>query len=191
MLKLYYSFWVHLGGWCCEKAEFLPWSHHPNSSPLNLPAGQLHSLASGAHLNRETCSLVGLGNLLHKGKLSVSCPAGGFAPWGQTSSLLLCSIPEAPSEREGWPESCAQLPGLGGEFLSLKVFVLLFQAKSCICHMCGAHLNRLHSCLYCVFFGCFTKKHIHEHAKTKRHNLGEFSSPCCSSSSVLPCVPGQ
>ncbi|NXJ53265.1 UB22A hydrolase, partial [Spizaetus tyrannus] len=45
------------------------------------------------------------------------------------------------------------------------------QAKSCICHMCGAHLNRLHSCLYCVFFGCFTKKHIHEHAKTKRHNL--------------------
>ncbi|KAM7371966.1 hypothetical protein PAMP_009166 [Pampus punctatissimus] len=45
------------------------------------------------------------------------------------------------------------------------------QAKSCICHMCGAHLNRLHSCLYCVFFGCFTKKHIHEHAKNKRHNL--------------------
>lgn len=50
---------------------------------------------------------------------------------------------------------------------------LLFQAKSCICHMCGAHLNRLHSCLYCVFFACFAKKHIHEHAKSKRHNLGE------------------
>lgn len=48
------------------------------------------------------------------------------------------------------------------------------QAKSCICHMCGAHLNRLHSCLYCVFFGCFTKKHIHEHAKNKRHNLGKL-----------------
>ncbi|XP_068100986.1 ubiquitin carboxyl-terminal hydrolase 22-A [Hyperolius riggenbachi] len=45
------------------------------------------------------------------------------------------------------------------------------KAKSCVCHMCGAHLNRLHSCLYCVFFGCFTKKHIHEHAKLKRHNL--------------------
>ncbi|KAG9340466.1 hypothetical protein JZ751_021579, partial [Albula glossodonta] len=45
------------------------------------------------------------------------------------------------------------------------------QAKSCMCHMCGAHLSRLHSCLYCVFFGCFTKKHIHEHAKNKRHNL--------------------
>lgn len=50
------------------------------------------------------------------------------------------------------------------------------QAKSCICHMCGAHLNRLHSCLYCVFFGCFTRKHIHEHAKNKRHNLGESSA---------------
>ncbi|XP_045065691.1 ubiquitin carboxyl-terminal hydrolase 22-like isoform X3 [Coregonus clupeaformis] len=45
------------------------------------------------------------------------------------------------------------------------------KAKSCVCHMCGAHLNRLHSCLSCVFFGCFTKKHIHEHAKNKRHNL--------------------
>uniref|UniRef100_G1SDG3 Ubiquitin carboxyl-terminal hydrolase n=1 Tax=Oryctolagus cuniculus TaxID=9986 RepID=G1SDG3_RABIT len=45
------------------------------------------------------------------------------------------------------------------------------KAKSCVCHVCGVHLNRLHSCLYCVFFGCFTKKHIHEHAKSKRHNL--------------------
>ncbi|EPY88644.1 ubiquitin carboxyl-terminal hydrolase 22 [Camelus ferus] len=49
-------------------------------------------------------------------------------------------------------------------------------AKSCVCHVCGVHLNRLHSCLHCVFFGCFTKKHIHEHAKgvffgcfTKKH----------------------
>nr|XP_040032268.1 LOW QUALITY PROTEIN: ubiquitin carboxyl-terminal hydrolase 22 [Gasterosteus aculeatus aculeatus] len=45
------------------------------------------------------------------------------------------------------------------------------KAKSCICHMCGAHLNRLHSCLSCVFFGCFAKNHIHEHAKSKKHNL--------------------
>lgn len=57
--------------------------------------------------------------------------------------------------------------------LILPLFFFL-QAKSCICHMCGAHLNRLHSCLYCVFFGCFTKKHIHEHAKNKRHNLGKL-----------------
>uniref|UniRef100_A0A9J7ZFQ9 Ubiquitin carboxyl-terminal hydrolase n=1 Tax=Cyprinus carpio carpio TaxID=630221 RepID=A0A9J7ZFQ9_CYPCA len=45
------------------------------------------------------------------------------------------------------------------------------KAKSCVCHLCGAHLNRLHSCLHCVFFGCFSKKHIHDHAKNKRHNL--------------------
>ncbi|XP_036308136.1 ubiquitin carboxyl-terminal hydrolase 22 isoform X2 [Pipistrellus kuhlii] len=45
------------------------------------------------------------------------------------------------------------------------------KAKSCVCHVCGVHLSRLHSCLHCVFFGCFTKKHIHEHAKSKRHNL--------------------
>ncbi|XP_045658252.1 LOW QUALITY PROTEIN: ubiquitin carboxyl-terminal hydrolase 27-like [Ursus americanus] len=45
------------------------------------------------------------------------------------------------------------------------------KAKSCICHVCGTHLNRLHSCLSCVFFGCFTEKHIHEHAETKQHNL--------------------
>ncbi|KAM7371178.1 hypothetical protein PAMP_010669 [Pampus punctatissimus] len=52
-----------------------------------------------------------------------------------------------------------------------SVYSCHYQAKSCICHMCGAHLNRLHSCLYCVFFACFAKKHIHEHAKSKRHNL--------------------
>lgn len=53
------------------------------------------------------------------------------------------------------------------------------KAKSCVCHVCGVHLNRLHSCLHCVFFGCFTKKHIHEHAKSKRHNLGKAPSDEC------------
>ncbi|KAM9042905.1 LOW QUALITY PROTEIN: ubiquitin carboxyl-terminal hydrolase 51 [Megaptera novaeangliae] len=43
------------------------------------------------------------------------------------------------------------------------------KAKSCICHICS--MNRLHSCLSCVFFGCFTEKHIHKHAETKQHNL--------------------
>ncbi|XP_058391205.1 ubiquitin carboxyl-terminal hydrolase 51 [Diceros bicornis minor] len=45
------------------------------------------------------------------------------------------------------------------------------KAKSCICHVCSTHMNRLHSCLTCVFFGCFTEKHIHKHAETKQHNL--------------------
>ncbi|XP_072337180.1 ubiquitin carboxyl-terminal hydrolase 22 isoform X2 [Scyliorhinus torazame] len=61
--------------------------------------------------------------------------------------------------------------GICQQSVKILELVLLRKAKSCICHMCGAHLNRLHSCLYCVFFGCFTKKHIHEHAKSKRHNL--------------------
>ncbi|XP_034341545.1 ubiquitin carboxyl-terminal hydrolase 51 [Arvicanthis niloticus] len=45
------------------------------------------------------------------------------------------------------------------------------KAKSCICHVCSTHKNRLHSCLSCVFFGCFTEKHIHTHAETNQHNL--------------------
>ncbi|XP_008587498.1 PREDICTED: ubiquitin carboxyl-terminal hydrolase 51 [Galeopterus variegatus] len=45
------------------------------------------------------------------------------------------------------------------------------KAKLCICHVCSTHMNRLHSCLSCVFFGCFTEKHIHKHAETKQHNL--------------------
>ncbi|KAM5195159.1 LOW QUALITY PROTEIN: ubiquitin carboxyl-terminal hydrolase 51 [Hipposideros larvatus] len=45
------------------------------------------------------------------------------------------------------------------------------KAKSCICRVCSTHMNRLHSCLSCVFFGCFTEKHIHKHAETEQHNL--------------------
>nr|XP_020009085.1 ubiquitin carboxyl-terminal hydrolase 51-like [Castor canadensis]XP_020009086.1 ubiquitin carboxyl-terminal hydrolase 51-like [Castor canadensis] len=45
------------------------------------------------------------------------------------------------------------------------------RVKPCICHVCSTHMNRLHSCMSCGFFGCFTKKHIHKHAETKRHNL--------------------
>lgn len=45
------------------------------------------------------------------------------------------------------------------------------KAKSCICHVCSSHMNRLHSCLSCVFFGCLTEKHIHKHAEMKQHNL--------------------
>ncbi|CAH6782602.1 ubiquitin carboxyl-terminal hydrolase 51 [Phodopus roborovskii] len=45
------------------------------------------------------------------------------------------------------------------------------KAKSCICHVCNTHKNRLHSCLSCVYFGCFTEKHIHIHAETKQHHL--------------------
>ncbi|XP_054160267.1 ubiquitin carboxyl-terminal hydrolase 22-like [Oppia nitens] len=45
------------------------------------------------------------------------------------------------------------------------------KAQSCICFTCRQTNSRLHSCLYCVFFGCFTGHHIHDHAKTQNHCL--------------------
>ncbi|ELU07196.1 hypothetical protein CAPTEDRAFT_18184 [Capitella teleta] len=39
------------------------------------------------------------------------------------------------------------------------------------CHTCRQMSPRLHSCLHCVFFGCFGAKHIHQHAKSKNHEL--------------------
>ncbi|XP_055460320.1 ubiquitin carboxyl-terminal hydrolase 51 [Psammomys obesus] len=45
------------------------------------------------------------------------------------------------------------------------------KAKSCICNICSTHNNRLRLCVSCVFFGCFTEKHIHNHAETTQHSL--------------------
>lgn len=45
------------------------------------------------------------------------------------------------------------------------------KAKSCVCHTCRQARPRLHSCLSCVYFGCYGSKHIQEHAKSKMHNL--------------------
>lgn len=45
------------------------------------------------------------------------------------------------------------------------------KAKSMFCHTCRQHLPRLHSCLYCVYFGCYSNKHMADHAKSKNHNL--------------------
>lgn len=49
-----------------------------------------------------------------------------------------------------------------------------FQGKSGVCHTCRFPSFRLHACLYCVYFGCYTTKHIHEHAFSKNHNLGTY-----------------
>ena len=46
------------------------------------------------------------------------------------------------------------------------------QARNCICFTCRQPDVRLHSCLYCVFFGCFASRHIHNHSSTNNHNLG-------------------
>ncbi|CAH1793786.1 unnamed protein product [Owenia fusiformis] len=46
------------------------------------------------------------------------------------------------------------------------------KAKSCICHSCRVISARLHSCLSCVYFGCYGgNDHIKQHATTKRHNF--------------------
>lgn len=46
--------------------------------------------------------------------------------------------------------------------------------KACwsICHTCKQHGPRLHSCLHCIYFGCYgNNRHIQEHARTKFHYL--------------------
>lgn len=48
------------------------------------------------------------------------------------------------------------------------------QAVSCLCHTCNTYKDRLHSCLHCIFFGCYVKGHIQDHAKTKKHFLGNL-----------------
>ncbi|XP_071443594.1 ubiquitin carboxyl-terminal hydrolase 22 [Hetaerina americana] len=45
------------------------------------------------------------------------------------------------------------------------------KARSCFCHMCHNTGSRLHSCLYCIFFGCYSLGHIQQHAEQKKHFL--------------------
>lgn len=45
------------------------------------------------------------------------------------------------------------------------------KALSMFCYTCREHAPRLHTCLFCVHFGCYNSKHIHEHSKSKKHLL--------------------
>ncbi|CAN8030243.1 unnamed protein product [Ixodes persulcatus] len=45
------------------------------------------------------------------------------------------------------------------------------KAQLCKCHACHARGPRLHACLQCVYFGCYSNRHIHEHARTNQHVL--------------------
>jgi ubiquitin carboxyl-terminal hydrolase 22/27/51 len=45
------------------------------------------------------------------------------------------------------------------------------KAKTAICHTCRQYRPRLHSCLFCVYFGCYGARHIQEHALSKKHNI--------------------
>ncbi|XP_015778040.1 PREDICTED: ubiquitin carboxyl-terminal hydrolase 22-like [Acropora digitifera] len=46
------------------------------------------------------------------------------------------------------------------------------KASLCYCHDCGTYSSRLHSCLFCVYFGCYTgNRHIQYHAQSTGHSL--------------------
>ena len=58
---------------------------------------------------------------------------------------------------------------------SSDIALVDFQATSCNCHGCGTYSCRLHSCLFCVYFGCYTgSRHIQQHARSSGHCLGEY-----------------
>ncbi|KAJ8897939.1 hypothetical protein PR048_003297 [Dryococelus australis] len=44
------------------------------------------------------------------------------------------------------------------------------KATTCFCFVCKSYGPRLHSCLHCIYFGCFSG-HIQEHAKLEKHYL--------------------
>ncbi|XP_035204719.1 ubiquitin carboxyl-terminal hydrolase 22-like isoform X2 [Stegodyphus dumicola] len=41
----------------------------------------------------------------------------------------------------------------------------------CICYECKILTRRIHACLFCVYFGCYYRSHIHKHAEEKQHHL--------------------
>ncbi|XP_067005942.1 ubiquitin carboxyl-terminal hydrolase 22 isoform X2 [Anabrus simplex] len=45
------------------------------------------------------------------------------------------------------------------------------KAYSAFCFICKNFGPRLHSCLHCIYFGCYTGGHIQEHARLKKHFL--------------------
>ncbi|XP_068082564.1 ubiquitin carboxyl-terminal hydrolase 22-like [Anabrus simplex] len=45
------------------------------------------------------------------------------------------------------------------------------KASSAFCFVCKNFGPRLHSCLHCIYFGCYTAGHIKEHAMLKKHFL--------------------
>ena len=66
--------------------------------------------------------------------------------------------------------------------LLLCFYFCLFKASLSYCHDCGTYSGRLHSCLLCVYFGCYTgNRHIQYHAQSTGHSLGAGTNlPCFS-----------
>jgi len=45
------------------------------------------------------------------------------------------------------------------------------KALNTFCYVCHSTQNRIHSCLHCVFLGCYGARHIQDHLKIKQHTL--------------------
>ncbi|XP_059145026.1 ubiquitin carboxyl-terminal hydrolase 22-like isoform X2 [Physella acuta] len=45
------------------------------------------------------------------------------------------------------------------------------KAQICKCVTCDDIQPRLHACLSCIFFGCYERKHIHEHSDERKHPI--------------------
>ena len=68
----------------------------------------------------------------------------------------------------------------------LKSFLPL-QAINCYCLVCKSIDYRLHCCFSCVYFGCYKGHHIQDHAKHKKHYLGELCSRILDLK-IFPCL---
>jgi len=45
------------------------------------------------------------------------------------------------------------------------------KALNTYCYVCNSTQPRIHSCLHCVFLGCYGSRHIQEHSKSLKHTL--------------------
>lgn len=66
-------------------------------------------------------------------------------------------------------------------------YVLFKQSQALKCHKCESSQSKLYACLQCVYFACYDKKHIHEHAKVTRHFIGESQFTLMSMDCLILC----
>lgn len=96
-------------------------------------------------------------------------------PHGSTSYRIIHASFVAPKSAEARCEKVSATP-----------MVIRSPAASADCHrpqaktgcfVCNTATPRLHACLNCIYFGCYTSGHIHEHSKANQHYLGTSTRP--------------
>ena len=99
---------------------------------------------SFAKFTRISCVAVRVKQGSERYNTSCRFPCGGPAVWNTASLMMM-----------------------------LFLYFSWLKASLCHCHECGTYSSRLHSCLLCVYFGCYTgNRHIHLHAQSTGHSLG-------------------